>query len=54
MPHKQRHDLHVEDTESTGIDNDNESISGSDTTVALTGLEAEGNPDELIPSTRPS
>ena len=26
-------DLHIEDAETTGIDNDNEKISGSDTTV---------------------
>ena len=43
-------DLHIEDPEATGMDNDNEGISGSDTTVALGGLEAEGNPDELLPS----
>ena len=43
-------DLHIEVAETTHIDNDNESISGSDTTVALGGQEAEGNPDELIPS----
>ena len=43
-------DIHVEDAEATGIDNNNESVSGSDTTVALGGLEAEVNPNELIPS----
>ena len=45
-------DLHVEDAEgiSMGLNNDNENTSGSDTTVALGGLEAEGHPDELIPS----
>ena len=42
--------LHIEDTEATDIDNDNESISGSDTTVALGGLKGEGSPDELLPS----
>ena len=42
--------LHLEDTEATGIDNDNESISGLDTTVVLGGLEAEGIPNELLPS----
>ena len=42
-------DLHIEDTEITGIENDNESISGSDTTMALIGPEAEGHPDESIP-----
>ena len=43
-------DLHIEVTETTGIDNDNESTSGSDTTIALGGSEAECHPDELIPS----
>ena len=43
-------DLHVEDAETTGLDNDNESISGLDTTIALGGPEAECHPDELIPS----
>ena len=42
--------LCAEETEATGIDNDNESISDSDTAVALGGLEAEDNPDELLPS----
>ena len=42
--------LHVKDPEATGIDNDNESTSGSDTTVALGGLEVEGNTDELLPN----
>ena len=32
------------------IHNDNECISGLDTTVDLGGLEAEGNPSELMPS----
>ena len=32
------------------MDNDNNSITGSDATVALGGLEAEGNPNELLPS----
>ena len=32
------------------MDNDNDSISGSDATVTMGGLEAEGNPDELLPS----
>ena len=41
-------DLHVEDTETKGLDNDNESISSSDTTIALGGPEAEGHPNELI------
>ena len=30
-----RHDLHVEDPEATGMDNDNDSTSGSDATVCL-------------------
>ena len=42
--------LHVEDAEAMGIGNDNESISGLDTTVAFGGLEAEDNPTELLPS----
>ena len=42
--------LHIEDPEATGMDNDNESISGLDATVALGGLEAEGNPSEPLPS----
>ena len=45
-----RDDLHVEDPEATGLDNDNDSISGSEATVALGGLEAEDNTDELLPS----
>ena len=44
-----RDDLHVEDPESRGMDNDNDSISGSDATVALGGLEAEDNAGELLP-----
>ena len=43
-------DLHIEDAEAADIDNDNESTSGSDTNVALGGLEAEDNPNELLPS----
>ena len=45
-----RDNLHVEDIEITGMDNDNDSISGSDATVTLGGLEAEGNPNELLSS----
>ena len=37
--------LHIEDSEATGMDNNNDSISGSDATVALGGCEAEGNPN---------
>ena len=40
-------DLHVEDTETTGLENNNESTGGSDDTVALEGPEAEGYPDDL-------
>ena len=45
-------DLHIEDAEgiNTGLDNDNESTSGSDTTIALGEPEVEGHPHELIPS----
>ena len=42
-------DLHVEDPEATDMDNDNESISGSDATVAMGVLEVEGNPNEVLP-----
>ena len=45
-----RDDLHVEDPEATGMDNNNDSISGLDATVALDGLEAEDNTDDLLPS----
>ena len=45
-----RDDFHVEDPEATSMDNNNDSISGSDATVVLGGLEAEGNPDEFLPS----
>ena len=44
-----RDNLHIEDPEATGMDNDNDSISGLDATVALGGLEGEGNTDELLP-----
>ena len=44
--------LHIDNTEgiNTGPDNDNESTSGSDTTIAFGGPEADGHPSELIPS----
>ena len=42
--------LHIEDSEATGLENDNESTSGSDTTVALGEPEAEGHPNDLIHS----
>ena len=44
MPIGRDIDLHVEDAETTGLDNDSESISGLDTTIALGGPEAEGHP----------
>ena len=40
--------LHIEDSETTGLDNDNHSTSSSDATVALGGPEAEGHPDDCI------
>ena len=40
--------LYVEGSETTGLENDNESTSGSDATVALGGPEAEGHPNDLI------
>ena len=45
-------DLHIEDMEgiNTGPDNDNDSTSGSDTTIAIGGSEADGHPSKLIPS----
>ena len=39
--------LHIEDSETTGLHNDNESISGSDTTIALGGPITEGHPNDL-------
>ena len=45
-----RDNLHIEDLEATGMDFDNDSISGSDAIIALVGLEAEYNADELLPS----
>ena len=45
-------DLHTDDVEgiNTGLANDNESTSGSDTTVTLGGPDAEDHPDELTAS----
>ena len=45
-------DLHIEDMEgiNTGLDNDKESTSGSDTTIAFRGSEEDDHPSELIPS----
>ena len=40
--------LNIEDAETKGIGNDNESTHGSDTTVALGGPEAEGHSDDPI------
>ena len=45
-----RDNLHVEDPEATSLGNDNDSISVSEATVALGGLEAEDNTNELLPS----
>ena len=45
-------DLYIEGPEAACMDNDNGSISGLDATVALGGLEAEGNPNELLPTTQ--
>ena len=42
--------LHIEDAETTGLENDNVSNSALETTIALGGPEAEGHPNELIPS----
>ena len=42
--------LHVEESKTTGLDNDNESTSGSDTTVALGGSEIEGYHSDIIHS----
>ena len=40
--------LHVEDEDISGLENDNDSTSGSDTTITMGGPEAEGHPDEII------
>ena len=45
-------DLHTEEAEATGIANDNQSVNGSDTTVALGGLEV--TLINFYPATRPS
>ena len=42
---------HVEDTETTGLDNNNDSISGLDTTIALGGPEAESQQQCQVDST---
>ena len=44
--------LHIDDSETTGLDNDNESTSGSDTTVVFGGPVAEGHPMTLYTATR--
>ena len=43
---------HVEDARGidTGLDNDNESTSSSDTAIAFGGLEADGHINNLLPS----
>ena len=43
-------DLHIEDSETTCLDNDIETTSGLDTIVALGGPEAEGHPSDLLHS----
>ena len=45
-----RNDPHIEDQEITGLDSDNDRISGLDATVALGGLETEDKTNELLPS----
>ena len=47
-----RDSLQIEDPETTGKDSNNDSISGLDATVALGGLEAEDNTNELLPSSQ--
>ena len=42
--------LHVEDAEPTCIENNNDSTSGSDVTIAFGGPEMEGQPNECIHS----
>ena len=42
--------FYIEDTEATNLDHNNESTSGSTTTIALGGPEAEGHPDGPIHS----
>ena len=45
-------DPHIKDSETTGLDNDNESTSDSDTMAALGGPEAEGHLDDFIHSSQ--
>ena len=45
--------LHVDDAETAGLENDNESTGGSDATITLGVPEAEGHPDDLINSNQP-
>ena len=47
-----RDDIHVKDPETTGMDNDNDSISGLNATVAWGKLEAGDNSDELLPTSQ--
>ena len=46
--------LHTEDPEAIGMDNDNDSISGSDATVALVDRRQKVTPVNLYPAIRPS
>ena len=46
--------LHIEDPEATGMDNDNDSISGSDATVALVDRRQKVAPVNFYPAIRPS
>ena len=41
-------DLPIEDAETTGLENDNESTSGSDATITLRVRKVEDHPDNLI------
>ena len=43
-------DLHIEDAETAGLENENESTSGLDATIALGKPEAESHPSDLIHS----
>ena len=45
-----RDNLHAEDPGTKGMENNNDSISGLDATVALGRLEAEDNTNKLLPS----
>ena len=45
-------DFHIEDSETTNLDHDNESTSGFDITIVLGRPEAEGHPNYLIQSNK--